>query len=71
MTNERFKEIADRNKNNIHQLCFEYYNELKPQMSLNTFNQAFPMFLMRMNFGAIERGYEKVEAYLKNKYNYV
>ena len=70
MTNERFKEIADRNKNNVHKLCFEYYNEEKPQMSLNIFNQAFPMFLMMMNFGDIEGGYEKVERYLKEKHNY-
>lgn len=71
MTNERFKEIVDRNGDNIHQICFEYYNEMKPQIPIGVFNQVFPMFLMMMNFGDVDGGYKKIDEYLKNKYNYV
>lgn len=68
MTKERFLEIYERNKGNLHQFCFEYYCEEKPQIPLEVFNQVFPIYLMMNNFGDVSGGYKKIEIYLKNKH---
>lgn len=68
MTKDRFNEIYNRNKNNLHQFCFEYYCEEKPQIPLEVFNQTFPMYLMMVNFGDIDGAYKKIESFLKNKF---
>lgn len=68
MTNKRFLELYNKNRTNLHQLCFEYYCEEKPQIPLEVFNQTFPMYLMMNNFGDVSGGYKKIEIYLKNKH---
>ena len=51
MTDDRFKQILDRNKEDTEQLCFEYFSEEKTRMPIDQFKQAFQMWIMLNNLG--------------------
>ena len=71
MEDSRFREIAERNKNNPSQLSYEYFCEEKNTIPPILFQQTFPMWLMMMNQGDVNGGLKKIEEYLKKKHNYI
>lgn len=54
MTQSRFKELEERNKNDLIQLCFELFCEEKQPISITVFNQWFPTWLNIVRGGGIE-----------------
>ena len=70
MTDNRFKELLERNKGNLSQLSYEYFCEEGTRIPPETFQQLFPMFLMMVNHGDVNGGLKKIEEYLKKKHNY-
>ena len=68
MTDDRFKQILERNKEDTEQLCFEYFSEEKTRIPIDQFKQAFQMWIMLNNLGDLGGGLEKIKQYLKNKH---
>lgn len=75
MTDIEFKSIADRNKNDNLNLCYEYYvDEGKEKgykiIDKRQFDSDFQMWLMLINMGDTTSGLLNGILYLKNKHNY-
>lgn len=72
MNKERYKEIAERNKNNSLMLCYEVFCEEKKQIPLNIFQEYFPIWIASMDihsamFG-IDNSLSKIVEFLNKKY---
>lgn len=75
MNNEDFKVLADRNKHNLFDLCFEYYvNEAKDKgykiATESYFMHNFQIWLMMMNMGDVSESLNRGVEQLKKEYSY-
>ena len=48
MTKDRYKQIAERNKDNKMMLCYEVFCEEKKQIPYQLFSEIFPQWIMLM-----------------------
>lgn len=69
MTNDRFKEIEERNRHNPIVLCYNYFIEEKnSKISLQDFQNNFSIYLAMQTFGNVNGGLNTVVEHLKDKH---